>query len=339
MLAQTEVSTGVTRGKDYGVVYTLPKTEIVVSVTARQVSYTPGEFSRYADQYLRLNNVSGEATSHWELVSFGVETVGIPNKDETYFVKMKDRTVAPLLELTPDGLVVSINVPESERAVAPTPPVVEPSAPRKVVNPRDFFNQEILMAGSAAKMAELIAQEIYAIRDSRNALVRGQADAMPTDGQQLRLMLDNLNTQEQAMLSLFAGQRDTVEQHYTYRIEPTTAFTDRVLFRFSTKLGIVDADNLAGRPVYATLRDLKSVPEPPTTVDEKGKKKLEGVAYNVPGRAEFTIAYDGNTALSAEMLVAQFGIKEYLAPELFNKKSTIRVYFNPESGSLRRVEQ
>ena len=31
--AQTEVLTGVTRGKDYGVVYSLPKTQIAVSYT------------------------------------------------------------------------------------------------------------------------------------------------------------------------------------------------------------------------------------------------------------------------------------------------------------------
>ncbi len=41
--AQTEVLTGVTRGKDYGVVYSLPKTQIELEIKANKVSYTPGE--------------------------------------------------------------------------------------------------------------------------------------------------------------------------------------------------------------------------------------------------------------------------------------------------------
>ena len=48
--AQTEVLTGVTQGKDYGVVYSLPKTLIELEIKANKVNYTPGEFSKYADR-------------------------------------------------------------------------------------------------------------------------------------------------------------------------------------------------------------------------------------------------------------------------------------------------
>ena len=40
--AQTEVLTGVTRGKDYGVVYSLPKTQIELEIKANKVNYSPG---------------------------------------------------------------------------------------------------------------------------------------------------------------------------------------------------------------------------------------------------------------------------------------------------------
>jgi len=58
--AQTEVLTGVTRGKDYGVVYSLPKTQIELEIKANKVKYTPGEFSKYADRYFyRSRSVLG----------------------------------------------------------------------------------------------------------------------------------------------------------------------------------------------------------------------------------------------------------------------------------------
>ena len=40
--AQTEVTAGVTRGKDYGVTYALPKTAINIEVKVNKVTYTPG---------------------------------------------------------------------------------------------------------------------------------------------------------------------------------------------------------------------------------------------------------------------------------------------------------
>ena len=39
-IAQTEVTAGVTRGKDYGVTYVLPKTEIELTVQATKHTYT-----------------------------------------------------------------------------------------------------------------------------------------------------------------------------------------------------------------------------------------------------------------------------------------------------------
>ena len=35
------------------------------------------------------------------------------------------------------------------------------------------------------RQAELVAKEIYSIRESKNALLRGEADNMPKDGAQL----------------------------------------------------------------------------------------------------------------------------------------------------------
>ncbi len=54
----------------------------------------------------------------------------------------------------------------------------------------DFMNADILSAGSKAKMAELIAQDIYDIRESRNQLSRGEADFMPKDGEQLKIICE-----------------------------------------------------------------------------------------------------------------------------------------------------
>lgn len=333
--AQTEVITGVTHGKDYGVVYALPKTQLEIEIQANKVNYTPGEFSKYADRYLRLTNVSAEPEEFWELTSVKVKPVGVPNNNATYFVKLKDKTVAPLIELTEDGIVKSINVPYTKEKVA-KPASTAPTFQKKA-NPRDFLTEEILMANSTAKMAELVAKEIYNIRESKNALLRGQADNMPSDGAQLKIMLDNLNLQEEAMTEMFSGTRDKEEKTFTILLTPEKEMNNEIAFRFSKKLGVVDDNDLAGVPYYINLKDLKSVTIPQD--DGKKKKELEGIAYNVPGKAMVTLTDGKKKLYENEISVTQFGIIEYLAPVLFNKNATIKVYFDPTTGGLLKVDR
>ncbi|NDV81116.1 DUF4831 family protein [Bacteroides sp. 51] len=330
--AQTEIIQGVTRGKDFGVVYTLPKTEIKVDIKVTKVTYLPGEFSRYADRYLRLSDVSGEEEQYWELNGITASSVGVPDNENTYFVKMKDKTVAPLMELTEEGLIKSINVPISSK---PATKKEQVTPAKKRLDPKDFLTEEILMANSTAKMAELTAKEIYNIRESRNALVRGQADNMPKDGEQLKLMLSSLDEQESAMLELFTGIKNKEEKVFTITLVPNREWDNEVILRFSRKLGVLGANDLAGEPVYLTLKNLRTV----TIPEETKKKDVSGIAYNVPGRASVLILKDKNKMFEGELPVTQFGIVEYLAPALFNKNSTIKVTFNPETGALVKVDR
>lgn len=332
-VAQTEVTVGVMRGKDYGVTYVLPKTEIEIVLQTTKHTYTPGEFCKYADRYLRLNNVSAEPEEYWTLDKIQPLIAGVPDKDNVYFVKLKDKTVAPLMELTQDGIVRSINMPFSGKQANQGTKVT--TTPETGIDPRSFLTEEILMSSSSAKMAELVAKEIYSIRESKNALLRGEADNMPKDGAQLKLMLDNLNLQERAMTEMFSG---------TVKEEPKTAIVrltpkemkNEVAFRFSKKLGVVANDDLAGEPYYISVTNLKT---PDISNIEESKKKLEGVAYNVPGRAQVILTQSNKKLFDEELPVTQFGTIEYLAPVLFNKGATVKVLFDTATGGLIKVDR
>lgn len=334
--AQTEVTVGVMRGKDYGVTYLLPKTEIELTIVATKHTYTPGEFCKYAEQFLKLTDVSPISREYWTLDKIETAAIGVPDKEKVYFVKMKDKTVAPLMELTEDGIVRSINMPysgtEKKEPASATINVVTQSG-----DPRTFLTEEILMASSTAKMAELVAQEIYNIRESKNILIRGEADNMPKDGEQLKLMLDNLTLQEKSLTEMFTGK--TIEQSKTYTVRVVPQEMDHtVAVRFSTRLGVIDSRNLAGEPVYINITDLKTINIPP--LDEKdSKKKIEGIAYNAPGRAKIEIIYKQQTLFEDELPISQFGTTEYLSPDLFNKNSVTQVLFDTTTGGLLKVSR
>ncbi len=330
--AQTEVTVGVMNGKDYGVTYVLPKTEIEFVLQTTKHTYTPGEFSKYADRYLRLTNVSAETEEYWTLDKIQTRVAGVPDKDNVYFVKLKDKTVAPLMELTQDGIVRSINMPFSgQQDNQGSKPA---TAPETSIDPRSFLTEEILMSNSSAKMAELIAKEIYSIRESKNALLRGEADNMPKDGAQLKLMLDNLNQQERAMTEMFSGTIKEEPKTVIIRLTPKE-MKNEVAFRFSKKLGVVANDDLAGEPYYVSITNLKT---PDLSVVEN-KKKVEGIAYNVPGRAQVILTQNNKKLFDEELPITQFGTIEFLAPVLFNKNSTVKVLFDTATGGLIKVDR
>ena len=66
--AQTEVSAyGSDKAQTEGITYMLPRNQIRITVTAVKRTYTPGEYCRYAEEYLRLSDVRPESSVSWEL--------------------------------------------------------------------------------------------------------------------------------------------------------------------------------------------------------------------------------------------------------------------------------
>lgn len=344
MKAQTEVTAGIMRGKDYGVTYMLPQTEIIINVETTKHTYTPGELCRYAEQFLRMNNVSSEPSSYWSIDNISIELAGVPDKEKVYFVKMKEKTSAPMMELTEEGIIRSINMPFSGKKAPQQAVSQQPATNNNAItfDASSYLTEEILMANSSAKMAELIAKEIYEIRESKNALVRGESDNLPQDGAQLKLMLDNLNHQEQALMAMFIGNRTEEKKSHTIRFTPREV-KNAIAFRFSTKLGMVENDNLAGAPAYITITDLKNPEIPVATPEEEGSKKkektLSGIVYNVPGRAHIALTYNNQVIFEDEQPVSQFGGIEYLSPVLFNKNSGTQVLFDTATGGLLKVHR
>lgn len=322
-------------GEGEGIVYFLPKTALQLNIIATKVAYQPGDFCQYANRYLRIGNVSAQPETHWELKSIDVKAVGVPDSTKAYIMKLKDKNAASNVELTENGLVKAINTTAPAEAGQPDYTLEKSEAPE---NARKYLTEDILMAGSTAKMAELTAKEIYNIRDSRNSIVRGQADSMPKDGTSLKLVIDNLNKQEKAMTELFTGHVSREDKLFTFTIVPQEGMNNKVAARFSTLLGVLPAGNLAGDPVYVTLRSTSPVAVQ-TAEDGKKKKKIEGVIYNVPGKGVVVVSYKGKTYADKELPVTQFGSTEVLTTGLFDKKINTRVIFNPQTGGIVKIDK
>ena len=316
-----------------GVNYALPKTALKIQVVATKTTFTPGEFGRYAERYLHLNNVKTEAEVKWEIKSIKVSTYGVPDMNKVYTIKLKDKSIAPFVRLSDEGLIKGINAEANvaSDAVEVPAPVVNKLSGRK------YLTEEILSANSRSMMAELTAGEIYAVRESKNSITRGEADAMPKDGNSLQIVLQSLDEQEKALMQLFTGKTEQESVVETFTLAPDADVEKEVAFRFSSKLGLVDNDDLSGEPYYVSVKNLQSVPVP--TEEEKKKRKIEGVVYNMPGMAEVKLFNSSSTIYSEDLPFGQFGAEDVLMSALFNKNATTKVTFSTVTGGLLKIDQ
>lgn len=339
--AQTQTERFVPGSTVEGVSYFLPRTALRVVIKAEKRVVTPGDFNMYAFKYMRLQDVPVRSSTTWTLKDISLLPYGVPDKAKAYSIKLKGRTVAPLVSLSREGLLLGINTMEAEETVLPPLPaerVLEKGIPSSVA--RQYMNREMLQAGSAAKMAELVAREIYDMRESRDALIRGEADNVPKDGAQLKLMLDNLDAQQRALVSLFGGSVDVSEICFVLDVVPDTEDEKSLLFRFSRWTGLVDADDMSGVPYYMSVRRIGDLPEPsPEAGIEAKKGKLERtVRYNVPARTEISIFNAEKVFVRQEVPVAQFGYEEILSNVLFDKMSATEVTFYQSTGGIKKIK-
>ncbi len=271
MICDAQVSVFTPSVTSDGINYMLPKTALRAEVSAIKVIYMPGEYSRYAERYLHMSGAKAEAEVAWEVTGLKVCQVGVPDTLKRYSVKAKDKNFLPKVQLTEDGIIQAINtvvgsVPEG---------VSDGYSTHHKLNYKKYLTEEMLAATSTSKMAELIAAEILEIRESKSAILRGQAESMPKDGVSMKLILDELNAQEEAYTQLFVGYTDTVYCSAAFTVVPQEDVEKEVFFRFSKRLGFVDDDDYAGEPYYYSFADEHTVTLP--TEKEQAKRKLVGI--------------------------------------------------------------
>jgi hypothetical protein len=325
------------KSNDYGITYSLPKTKLIIQAEVFKTVCKAGPYFRYAEKYLGIKEPVAEDKTSYRLGKISLINKGVPDAENTYIVEFRPGTVAPYAYLTEDGLLCSINAeyePPAEAGGAPVSVMAEGGAKAPV------FTEELLMAGSTAKQAEVAAKLIYRIRDSRLNILTGETDNLPPDGEAMKLVIRQLEEQEKALTDLFAGTCSQEISYYDVSLVPYEDMEKEVLFRFSEALGITDADDLSGAPVYISLTAIDREASLTPKEAEKKEKQMKGLIYNVPGKAGVEIEMNRKSLYKGETQVVQFGRRENLVPAVFeNKKTPVKIFFYPETGAIRQIIQ
>lgn len=338
--AQTTQKLTADRTNEYGLIYTLPATQIDVTVAVARTVKRPGQFHNYAKKYLNISDAVQKEEEYVDVTGVVLNAEGVPDTGKRYLVQFKSGAVT---SITIDNQNAPLNI-NTDEVFTPSYASL-PDLPDDVENPleteaaRQAVTQEMILSSSTAKKAELAAARIYELREARNEIISGNSEQSFPDGQALQLALDNLSAQEAALTAMFAGTVSVTYEQQTFAFVPGKEdITNKILTRISPVDGFVPVNNLTGIPVYISMHIDQRGKLP---VNEKGLEKTfpkGGVAYNIPGKATFTIKFDGKTLLTESFDIAQLGVTFGLDPGLFSdKKAPAFAVFNPTTGALMNL--
>lgn len=314
-----------------GLSYYLPKTAVRMQVLVEKTVTTPGQLNEYADLYFKTA-APQNTTTDYRIVGVKFSTVAVRNEAEHHTVAIDKKYSVLSVDCDANGVLRAIN---TKAPATDKPESFRPAPKPAPLNPRDYMSQDILAAANLPKMAQLVAQEIYDVRDSRNLLSRGEADFMPKDGEQLRLMYKQLDRQEKALMQLFLGTTTVDTTEYVVNFVPEKTALRSMAFRFSKKFGLLPADDLSGEPYYIDITNENVTAEPPA-VDEQANKQKDAfqLAVCLPGKISLALSTGGADIAHYQMWAAQFGRTELLNGALFGKKFTSHILLDTATGGI-----
>ena len=344
--AQTSV-TPFDASKDYlnGITYSLPKTELNIVITAQCTIEKPGPFYQYAERYLATKDIITINNETWQIDNIEIKSSAIADPNRTFQVAIDNKGIANNITYANDNIIAGVNVlsdwldksDKSDKSDNSQFSIFSSKTQRPSVLNSQFnysvLNEDALVATSIPKMAEMVARQIYHIRESRTALLSADLDQIP-DGEALKTMLAQFDKEEAELVAFFVGKSTSYTITKTYSISPEDDLKDHVIARISSAEGLIDASNVIGEPIYLNVEG--TYINAPLT-DPKKEKAPKGFYYNVPGKAKITVE-SHDFATQTTLPIAQFGYTTYLNDQLTNNK-TAKIIFNPELGTITKISR
>ena len=318
-----------------GIIYSLPKTELNITITTRHTIEKPGPFYQYAERYLAIKNAITINNEHWSVENITIQSSAIADANRTFQVAIDNNGIANNISFYKDNIIAGVNItqPQTLDSSLPTPNSSLSTHHSQLSFDYSILNEDALVATSIPKMAEMVARQIYHIRENRTALLCADLEHLP-DGIAIKAMLEQLNKIEAELIALFVGKSMSYTVTKTYNITPDDDIKDYVIARISTSEGLIDAGNVIGEPIYLNIKG--TYYNAPLT-DPKQEKAPKGFYYNVPGSALITVE-SPDIKTQQTLPIAQFGYTTYLDATLTNNK-TAKIVFNPELGTITKINR
>ncbi len=330
-------------------VYYMPKNVLQVKIHYKATTYKAGPYKDFAKELLGIDDVIQRNETDYELTKATVRTLTSPDFSRPVIVTANANIPLQLLALTKEGLLAGYNVSSDElHPIYPAPQ--EPERPQGYhrssdkIKAKTSIPEEVTLATTKREKAELLAKQIYRLRETRIYLLSGEVDKMPTDGEATKEVLRQLEAEEQGLMELFIGTTSVRHLSETFVYEPSQS-ERYVLCRFSEADGLIDKEDEVGEPIVLNAQVMRQIAgEAQDLTKEQGQRTkdkivLSPIMYNLPGWLDYTIEYGVQCLASKSLPIAQFGIAVPLAQNLFTGKVLPQIVFNTQTGNIKTIHQ
>ena len=320
-----------------GIIYVLPRTNLKFTIEASKMDIIPGPYYEYAEKYMGIEDVPEEETTVWQITNISISTYNDIDPDQYYIIEPSGKMNIDFNKLVQNGNVLPVNksvesnfsnefygINNSENEIVFTDLSITKYVGEEKVTyfkrvQRDslFAKVPVTQTKSVYKSFEDKAEEaanfIFMIREKRFELLTGMADFYP-EGKSLEVALNELNRLENDYLALFIGKRFTSNYSAGFEFIPTETELNQpyILFRFSEDRGVLQPNDLRGRPIIVEL-DKKDQTKNLSylmsdQINREGTVYKDKLYYRIPDVAQVKV-FDGNTLLATRKVnIEQYGI-------------------------------
>jgi len=343
-----------------GIIYALPRTNLNFTITTKRTDIYPGPYYEYAEKYLGIENVPDKETSFWQITDIVINSYKDIDSEQFYMLQPNGKLNFDFNKLIENEVILPINKPiktqfENEfysinnaengivfkdLSVSKYVGEEEITYYKRVQRDSLYAKVPVVKTQSVYKSFEDKAKEaanfIFKIREKRVELLSGMADFYP-EGRSLEVALKEMDRLENEYLTLFVGKQFKSNYEANFEFVPTNSELNQpyILFRFSEERGVLQANDLRGRPIIVEIQKTNQTKNLQFLIDDQinreGLEFKNKLYYRIP---ELTLVeiFDGNKLLAKRKVnVEQYGITVSLPAEfLMNDETFIEFYQEKE---------
>lgn len=343
--------------KSNGIIYYLPKTELVITLEVTKTTYTKGVYSQYSTKLLNISNPHNTSYSHYAVSNIYIEPKSLPDSNYMYFIefpsKCRKKNSSLHLNFAEYGILSEINYTayptkktknqridsisfdnneknDNKQIIIYNLYEKTDTILEKILVDSNIIERKTFKTRTATKTEEQKAIEtasiIMDLRDARIKLLTGESE-VPYDAKTIRYMCEQLEHAEKQYLELFTGKINTSKQTYKFFINPQNCNEIIPICSFDVTNGINNTNmnnniNISFSPYTSIAINNKLLQQ---------KTSSNSLFTKIPNCFKVDIQINNNILHSQIINIAQFS-KAIALPT-----SQIKLKINETEGSLQKI--
>lgn len=308
--------------------YSLPMTTITLEVEAIQEKFYAGPYAKYAEKYLGIKPRQKDETL-FQLTEIRMTPYVEADQSRRYSVNVKAGNVdATFLKLADEGLVSFSDANFGDESVwrfttrsqgdfsskgvtsnlSTESTTLYRNQKKESAYNKVSVQQNMVVEKTPEKRAAETAEMILKIRQQRFQIVTGDTDATYS-GEAMGTAIDELTRLEEEYMTLFVGYSEYQTQRMKFEVVPDAQRESQmyVAFRLSDAAGLVNSENMSGRPVVMEIvPQVFAEPELTNVVEEK-KQQPVMAHYRIPAVCTVRLIDSGNILMQTRLPIYQLG--------------------------------